>query len=199
MLTIGITGSFGSGKSTVASMFKDLGARVLDADQVARRLMQPSGKCFRPILDEFGPSILRRGKIDRQKLAAVVFNDVGKLRRLEKIIHPQVRREFQAELARHRNTRAGKVVVLDVPLLFEAGFDRLVEVTLVVRAGRETQVARVVRKRKMTRREALARIRLQWPLSRKVKLADEVINNDGGLRATKKQVRAKWFKLLKHI
>jgi dephospho-CoA kinase len=176
MILVGLTGGVATGKSTVAKMFARCGAVVIDADQLARKAVQPGKPAWREIVRTFGRGILNPDRtINRRALGAIVFHDKKKLRRLERIVHPRVARE-QARLTKQAlRNNPNAVVIYDVPLLFEAGIDKRVDKTIVVTADRETQIARLAKRNGLTRAEALRRIKSQWPLSRKIRRADIVI------------------------
>ncbi len=196
MLTVGITGGLGTGKSTVASMFKKLGAKVIDADRIAYDVAQPQGTCFKPVVKKFGTKILSDGKIDRKKLAAIVFSDRKKLKQLERIIHPVVRKKIQQEVKLEERRGEYKVIVIEVPLLFESGINRDVDFTVVVKSKLSQQIARAVKHIPMTTEEARRRIKNQMPLKDKIRLADIIIDNSENKQKTKKQVGRLWQKLL---
>lgn len=177
MILIGLTGGVATGKSTVAKMFKQCGAIVIDADELARAVVRPGKPAWREIVRRFGSSVLNGDKtINRQALGQIVFQNPNKLRQLERIIHPRVARE-QARLTRQAARKdPNAVVIYDVPLLFEAGIDKRVDKTVVVTADRETQIARLKKRNGLTRAEALRRIRSQIPLSLKRHRADYVLD-----------------------
>jgi dephospho-CoA kinase len=177
MILIGLTGSVATGKSTVAKMFKKCGAIVIDADELAREVVQPGKPAWREIIRTFGRRILNLDRtIDRHALGAIVFHDKKKLRHLERIIHPRVARE-QIRLTKQAAKNDPKAVVIyDVPLLFEAGIDKRVDKTVVVAATRETQIMRLKNRNGLTRAEALRRIRSQMPLAMKRLRADYILD-----------------------
>jgi dephospho-CoA kinase len=177
MILIGLTGSVATGKSTVAKMFKKCGAIVIDADELAREVVQPGKPAWREIVRTFGRRILNLDRtIDRHALGAIVFHDKKKLRHLERIIHPRVARE-QIRLTKQAAKNDPKAVVIyDVPLLFEAGIDKRVDKTVVVAATRETQIMRLKNRNGLTRPEALRRIRSQMPLAMKRLRADYILD-----------------------
>jgi dephospho-CoA kinase len=177
MILIGLTGSVATGKSTVAKMFKKCGAIVIDADELAREVVQPGKPAWREIVRTFGRRILNLDRtIDRHALGAIVFHDKKKLRHLERIIHPRVARE-QIRLTKQAAKNDPKAVVIyDVPLLFEAGIDKRVDKTVVVAATRETQIMRLKNRNGLTRAEALRRIRSQMPLAMKRLRADYILD-----------------------
>jgi len=195
MRVIGVTGGLGSGKTTVAGMFKDLGAKILDADKIARRQLLPKGKCFKAVIKVFGKNIVTSGKIDRKRVADRVFKDLKKLRQLEQIIHPEVRKEIIKKIQNYKVRKRKTVIVLDVPLLFESKFHRHVDISIVVKASKAVQVARATKLLGMTKAEAQRRIKAQMPLRKKIRLADMIIDNQGSLIQTKKQVKLIWEKI----
>ena len=196
MLRIGLTGSFGTGKTTVAGLFRKKGARLIDADWIARQLVKPGGECFAPVVTRFGKGILKSGRIDRKKLSEIVFGNQKKLQVLNRIIHPAVAKRIKKEInalkkAKHR------FVVLDVPLLIEAGLRPLVDILIVVKASRRLQLVRVTRRMRISQAEAARRMNAQMSIRDKIRWADMVIDNRGSLTETKKQVNKIWQKLLK--
>ncbi|PIQ84847.1 MAG: dephospho-CoA kinase [Candidatus Omnitrophica bacterium CG11_big_fil_rev_8_21_14_0_20_63_9] len=196
MVVIGVTGGIGTGKSTVAGMFKQLGAVVLDADVIARQVMEPKRLAWRQIVKAFGEEILNQDEtIDRQRLAEVVFHDPQRRAQLERIIHPQVLRTMREQVQRLRKSRRVKTVVLDVPLLLEAGAQRGVDAVVVVTATPEVQRQRLKRKFGWTDEDIDARVHAQWALSAKVALADHVVDNADGVEHTRTQVKQLWNKL----
>jgi len=196
MVVIGVTGGFGTGKSTVAAMFRELGATVLDADQMAHQLMEPKCLAWRRIIKAFGDSVVDEDQtINRRRLAAMVFADDDARKRLEAILHPQVLKQIKQQLHPLRRVRRVKAVVLDVPLLVEVGAEQLVDALVVVTASPEVQRERLRRKYGGTT-QTEARIAAQWDLSAKVALADHVVDNSDGIDATRTQVRRIWDQLV---
>lgn len=194
MLLVGLTGGLGAGKSTVARLLAERGAVVVDADELARRALEPGTSGFEQVCDLFGRDILDPwGRIDRRELAARVFADEGKRRALESITHPEVFRLLAETVEAHRGTDA--VVVFDAPLIIETGFHEAVDVLAVVTAPEEAQVERVVRERGMSEGEARARIAAQVGEDRRYELADLTIPNDGDLDQLRSRVDALWREL----
>lgn len=177
MILIGLTGGVATGKSTVAKMFKKCGATVIDADKLAREVVQPGKPAWREIVRRFGKTVLHSDQtINRQMLGQIIFQNRAKRRQLERIIHPRVARE-QARLTRQAARKDAKAIVIyDVPLLFEAGIHTRVDKTVVVTADRETQIARLKERNGLTRAEACRRIRSQMPLVLKRRRADHVLD-----------------------
>ena len=176
MLLVGLTGGIATGKSTVAKMFKQCGAVVIDADELARDVVKPGKAAWQEIVSTFGKVALGPDRtINRRALGAIVFRNHSKLRRLERIIHPRVERE-QARLTRQAARKdPNAVVIYDVPLLFEAGVAKRVNTIIVVTADRETQIARLKKRNGLSRTEAIRRIRSQMPLAKKIQQADHVL------------------------
>lgn len=195
MCVMGITGSLGAGKSTVAAMFGELGAKVLDADKIAHQQMRSGTACFRAILNALGKDILTAGKIDRKKVAACVFRDCKQLRKLERIVHPAVRRVILAKVKQYKRNRPKIVVVIDVPLLFESKLNSHVDLAVVVKASRAKQITRATKMLGITKAEAVRRLKVQMPLRKKIRLADMIIDNNATLKHTQKQVKQIWKKL----
>ena len=199
MILVGLTGGVATGKSTVAKMLKQCGAVVIDADQLARDVVEPGKPAWREIITLFGKAVLNPDRgLNRQALAAIVFRHPAKRRALETIIHSRVARE-QARLTREAaRLDSHAVVIYDVPLLFEAGIDKRVDTTIVVTADRNTQIARLKKRNGLSRAEALRRIKSQMPLTQKVQQADDVLNGTLPRPALRKQV-GQLFKSLRAL
>ena len=191
MILVGLTGGVATGKSTVAKMFKQCGATVIDADELARDVVKPGKAAWREIVNTFGKTVLNPDRtLDRHALGTIVFNNQSKLRRLERIIHPRVARE-QARLTQQAARNDPKAVVIyDVPLLFEAGVDKRVDKIIVVIADRETQIDRLKKRNGLTRAEALRRIKNQMPLARKIRRADYAIKGTLSKVEARKTIRS---------
>ena len=177
MILVGLTGGIATGKSTVAKIFKRCGAILIDADELAREVVEPGKPAWRAILKLFGKSVLNQDRsLDRQALGSIVFHNRTKLRQLERIIHPRVAREQHRLVRRMAKGKPSAVVIYEVPLLFEAGVDKRVDKIIVVTADRETQIARLKKRNGLSRAEALRRISSQMPLAKKIQRADYVLN-----------------------
>ena len=195
MKLIGLTGGAGSGKSTVASMLRDLGAVVLDADVAAHTVYEPGSLGFDLIEAEFGPDYIRDGKIDRARLGELVFHDGDARARLNAIVHPLVR-EWMAAQTANALMRGAAVVVQDVPLLFENGLENLYSDVLLVYVPEETQVRRLVEGRGLSEDRARAIVATQMPIEDKRARARRVIDNQGTRDETRKQVANVWAELV---
>ena len=188
-MIIGLTGSLGSGKNTVAQMFEEMGgAIVIDADAIARQVQEPGGAAFEEIVRTFGPDVvLPDGSgLDRRKLAEQVFSSAEKLARLNAIVHPRVREEEKRLLALHGGER---LVVLNVALLLENTMSDLVDRVVVVTVSEAKRRERLFARSGMSPEEVERRLAAQMPQEEKVRRADDVIDNDAGLDATRQQVR----------
>lgn len=187
-LVLGITGSFGSGKTTVASLFhKGRSASLIDADKIASQYIKPGSPAYKKIIRFFGTRLLKADKeINRSLLAGIVFNDLKLLSRLNKIVHPYVIKEIKEKIG----TLKAELVILDAPLLIEAGLKDLVDKLVVVTITRNAQIKRLKAKTHFTLKQILARIRSQAPLRTKARLADFIIDNSSTLEHTIKQVEA---------
>ena len=187
-LIIGLTGGIASGKSTVARMLLELGIPVIDADQIAREVVEIGEEAYLQIVEKFGEEILQDDKtIDRAKLGAIVFNDEEKRKLLNSIVHPAVRKKMLEQKERYVK-KGEKTIVLDIPLLFESNLTHLVDKIVVVYVDEHTQLERLMARNGFSKEEAKARIKAQMPLKEKVAKADAVINNNGTIEQTKKQL-----------
>jgi len=190
MILVGLTGGIATGKSTVAGMFKRCGAVVIDADVLARDVVQPGKPAWREIVKAFGKTVRNPDRtLNRPALGLKVFGHPAKLRQLERIIHPRVAREQARRTRQAARIDPHAIVIYDVPLLFEAGINRRVNTTIVVTANRETQIARIKQRNGLSRAEALRRIKSQMPLAEKRCRADYVLNGTLPLPQLKQQVR----------
>jgi dephospho-CoA kinase len=192
-LLIGLTGNIATGKSEVARTLAGLGARVIDADQIAHEVMRPGGPAYHAVVQAFGSEILTpAGAIDRARLGAIVFRDRDALRRLEGIVHPAVMAEVERLIRRAKE----RVVVVEAIKLIEAGMHRLYDELWVVTAPRPVQIARLVATRGLTEQEAALRVDAQPPQEEKAALADRIIVNDGDTEDLRRKVEAAWVRFL---
>jgi dephospho-CoA kinase len=196
MIAVGLTGGIACGKSTVAEMFRDVGAYVIDADRLAREALAPGSAGARAVARAFGRGAAPDGVVDRARLAALVFGHPRRRKRLEAIVHPRVfaaERRLTAEIAA-RDPDA--VVVFDAALLIESGAHRRMDAVVVVTADQRTQIARLTARDGLSRAEALARINSQWPLAAKRKAADYVIDGRRPKAEIRRLVRGLYHDLL---
>ncbi|MCX4980233.1 dephospho-CoA kinase [Streptomyces sp. NBC_00572] len=193
MLKVGLTGGIGAGKSEVSRLLVSYGAVLIDADRIAREVVEPGTPGLAAVVEAFGEDVLTgEGALDRPKLGSIVFADVARLATLNAIVHPLVGAR-SAELESLAGT--GDVVVHDVPLLTENGLAPLYDLVVVVDASPETQLDRLVRLRGMVESEARARMAAQATRAQRLAVADLVIDNDGPLDALEPQVRKVWDEL----
>jgi dephospho-CoA kinase len=196
MVVIGVTGGLGTGKSTVARLFGQLGAEVLDADRVVHRLMEPGRPVWKKIRAEFGPLVLEPGgRINRKRLGEIVFRSPSRLKALNRIVHPAVRRSILAEMSRLKRNRPRAVVVLDIPLLIESGRAYRTDAVVVVTASAAAAARRLKARSGWSPAQMKRRSGFQMPLREKVKHADFVVRNGGSLADTRRQVVRVWKKI----
>jgi dephospho-CoA kinase len=189
-LLVGLTGGIGTGKSTVAAMFRALGCPVIDADRLAREVVEPGQPALAEIAREFGPGVLDDGgRLDRKALAAIVFADADRRRRLEAITHPRIRERLAQRLDALARAGFDGVVIFDAAVIVESGAYREMDRLVVVVADEATQLARLRGRDGLGEEEALRRMRSQMPLADKARLAHHVIDNSGDRAATEAQVR----------
>jgi dephospho-CoA kinase len=194
MLRVGLTGGIGCGKSTVAAMMRELGCHILDADELAHRLIEPGQPAYDDIVREFGGEILdAAGRVDRAKLGAIVFADPARRARLESFIHPRIFEARAEELRRLEESDPHGVAVIEAALLIEAGYYKELDRLIVVWCRPEQQLARLTdpaHGRGMSAEQAQRRIASQMDLAGKRKLADNEIDNSGTPEETRRQVVA---------
>ncbi|PIP19959.1 MAG: dephospho-CoA kinase [Candidatus Omnitrophica bacterium CG08_land_8_20_14_0_20_41_16] len=192
-LIIGVTGIFGSGKSTVSRIFKSYGAKIIDADKIAHRCLLPGAKSYKRIVSSFGKGIIfkARRKINRHKLGRLVFGNRRLLKKLNSIIHPKVISDIKESI---RKSEA-KVIVLDAPLLLEAGLKKMVDDLIVVIIDRDELIRRLMKKASLKRPDILKRINAQISQNIKSRFANFIIDNSGAVSDTKKQVKKIWKSL----
>lgn len=192
-MRIGLTGGIGSGKSTVANLLAEHGAVVIDADAIARELVEPGEPALAELVTEFGPRILREdGSLNRGELAALAFGDTRGTERLNAIMHPLIRAESERRLSVAGD--AG-VVVYDMPLLLETGQQDLVDLVVVVDVPEDVQVERAVGKRGLDEDDVRRRMNVQVSRGERLAAADVVIDNSGDLSRTRQEVDRLWLRL----
>jgi dephospho-CoA kinase len=199
MIIAGVTGTIGTGKSTVARMFAELGAFVIDHDKISREVVEPGRPAWQAIADYFGSAVLNDDRsINRQALAGIVFSDPAMLKKLNSIVHPAVFEEDQKQVEERKQIDPDVLVIKDVPLLLEAGPEfahLLVDKIIVVSASPDIQLKRLIA-RGVPDEDARNRMRTQLPVTEKTRYADFVVNNDGTLDETMQQVRDIYSKLM---
>ena len=186
-MLIGLTGGVGAGKDEAAKVFRKFGAKIINADEVGHKLLKRNKPAYRKIVKIFGSGILgSKEEIDRKKLGETVFGNSGKLKLLNKVMHPLMKEEFKKEIARYKK-KSVRTVVLNAAILFEARWDKLADKTILITAPKALRIKRLGKK-KISRQKALAMISSQWSDERKKKKADFVINNSGSLIELKKKI-----------
>jgi dephospho-CoA kinase len=192
---VGLTGGIASGKSTVAAMLARLGAAIVNADDLARAVVEPGREAWQEIVDSFGPAVLQEDRaIDRRKLRKLVFGDLAARKRLEAIIHPRVRALAEARI-RDLGAAGRQLVVYEVPLLFEGNLHEWLRPVILVACDPATQRARLRNRDALDEAEAERHVAAQMSLSEKRKLADFVIENDGTVEQLEQQVRELYAQL----
>src|SRR3990167_459883 len=188
MLLIGLTGGIATGKSLVSQILKELGAYIIDADKIARQVVEPEKPAWLEIVKFFGRDIINKDKIiNRKRLGEIIFNDPVKRRKLEEIVHPRVIEEENRLVEEYRRKNPDGIVIIDAALLIEAGSHKRVDKLIVVYADKETQVKRLMERDGLRQTDAEKRIASQLPLDKKVKMADFVIDNSKGIEETQRQ------------
>ena len=197
---IGLTGGMASGKTTVSRLFRAWGAFVADADEISRRALDPGMSCYERTVAAFGRDILYAdGTVDRKKVAGIVFSDPKALAALNGIIHPYVRETIRAQSEQAYREAPDRLIVWDVPLLFETGYETEVAKTVVVTARQDIRVRRIVERDGSTKAAALRRIRAQMPDREKVRRANVVIRNNGSLEELERRTRKVFDELLETL
>ena len=191
MKVIGLTGGIASGKSTASAYLRELGAAIVDADAISRASTRCGGAAFEAVCAAFGDILGADGEIDRRKLGGIVFADEDARRKLNSIVHPAVMAESRAQI---ENARASgvKVCILDVPLLFETGMEKLCDETWLIYVPREEQIRRMAERDGLDAAAAAARIDSQMPLEEKLKRADVAIDASGTIEQTREKLRRLW-------
>ncbi len=192
MLRIGLTGNIASGKSTVAEVWRKMGAKGIDVDELAHSLYKPQTGIWRKVVNAFGPDIVKKDKtINRAVLAALVFCERKKLRKLERIMYPAIVKELWKQMKACKS----KVVVADMAVLFEANAQKLFNTIVLVKVSRSNQLKRLQEKRKLDNSQARSRINSLAGQSVKAKRADHVLNGDKPLAGLKKSARELFLKI----
>lgn len=190
---IALTGGIAAGKSTVARLFSELGARVIDADKVSREVVEPGEPAFDEIVAAFGPQVVAAdGSLDRHALAAIVFSDPEQLAKLNAIVHPRVR---QRVAERIDSAPEESIVVYDVPLLVEANLPRSFDAIVTVSAPEQARIDRLIAERGYTREEAAQRVAAQASDAEREEAADFVVDASGTLEDTQRHARQVWHQL----
>ncbi|WP_339821060.1 dephospho-CoA kinase [Paenibacillus sp. FSL R7-0216] len=192
-MNIGLTGGIATGKSTVSRMLANLGAAVLDADLIAREIMEPGYPVLAAVRERFGQGVLHPdGTLNRKKLGEIVFSHPEERKALEALTHPAIRSEMKRRLDELEQEDPHRLVVADIPLLYESGLDPLYEEIMVVYVPRELQMSRLIQRDGLSREAAEQRLSAQMDIEVKKERADILIDNSGGLDETKRQIDVFW-------
>src|SRR5215510_14446417 len=193
MKVIGLTGGIASGKSTVGALLRELGAVIVDADQIAREIVQPGQDAWREIVDSFGTGILHPDKsLDRDKLRKIIFASEQARKQLQSIMHPRIRALAQERIAQLAAAQGAEIVIYEAPLLFENGVREWLRPVIVVACDLETQRLRLATRDRLSAEEIQRHLDAQMPLAEKIQLADYVIDNSGDLEDLKNKVGTLW-------
>lgn len=195
MIRVGLTGTLGAGKSTVAELFEEWGARRIDTDRLSREAVAPGQPALKEIRDRWGPAVAGEdGGLDRDALREIVTRDPAARRELEKLLHPEIRRLMEEEL-RQAEEEGTEVAVVEVPLLFENDLADRFDVTVAVDASRARRLSRVRKERDLPEAHFASMESAQWSGERKVAAADLAIENDGTLEELEEEARRVWERI----
>ncbi|WNC16256.1 dephospho-CoA kinase [Brevibacillus brevis] len=187
-MILGLTGGIATGKSTVTGMLRERGIPVIDADQIAREVVEPGKPAYEAIVRHFGRDILLEdGEINRKKLGEIVFSDEAERQKLNAIVHPEVRRVMREE-AEAAEANGADIVFMDIPLLFESKLQYMVEKIVLVYAPADMQLARMMERDELEEEQAHKRLKAQFPIDQKKKDADFLIDNSTTREETERQV-----------
>jgi dephospho-CoA kinase len=192
-MNIGLTGGIACGKSTVASMLVNLGAKLIDADQLARDVVMPGCPALLQVVERFGSQVmLSDGTLNRKALGAIIFNDPNARKDLEAITHPLIRQAMWDQMHQAEEANNEHLVVVDVPLLFESGLQGYFQKVMVVYVSEKVQLLRLMERDGLSLEAAELRLQAQMPIEQKKLLADIIIDNSGSLSNTEKQIHLFW-------
>lgn len=195
-MNIGLTGGIATGKSTVSSMLIRKGALLVDADIIAREVMLPGHPVLAEVAAHFGQDVIMAdGQLDRKKLGEIIFNDPKERLVLNELTHPAIRREIRRQMAEYETAYPQRLVVVDIPLLYESELQSLFEKIMVVYVSREKQLQRLMERERISEERAVARLKSQMDIEQKKRMADYVIDNSGTLTETYQQVDKLWNRL----
>ncbi|MDX9873259.1 MAG: dephospho-CoA kinase [Clostridia bacterium] len=193
---IGLTGGIASGKSLISGKLKEWGAMIIDADEIARALTGPDSPALREIRRSFGDEVFNAdGTLSRKKLGTMVFNSVEARNRLNGLLHPLVQTEIKRQLAENKE-KDWPLLVIDAPLLLEAGLEKMTDEVWVVALDEQEQVRRLMARDALTREEASRRLAAQMPLKEKLQYADRIIDNNGSMEETLEILKNLWLEVV---
>ena len=193
MRIVGLTGGFGSGKSFIASLFRRLGAKVVDADKLGHKALKKGSTAYKKVVAVFGKKILNPDlSINRKALAGIVFADRKKIAKLNRIVHPGIIKDIVSSAGRCKKS---EVLIVDAPLICETNIAGLMNFLIVVKASKRNQIERCSKRFGMGEKDVCKRIAMQMPLNKKVRMADYTVDNNGTKEDTRRQVRKIWKEL----
>ena len=193
MLVVGLTGGIAAGKSTVLNVFKELGAKTIDADMIARQVMEPRTDVWKAVVDYFGRRILEQDlSINRKKLADIVFNDQNDLYRLDQMAHPPIIKEMVRNIRITFEKEKDAIIIVDAPLLFESYIGPLMDKIIVVSVPARTQLQRLMKRDGLDNFQARLRVNAQLPQQEKIKYADYIMNGSEPIEQITEQVKKIW-------
>jgi dephospho-CoA kinase len=200
-IRIALTGGIATGKSTVARMFEELGAAIIDADQVARDVLKPGTECSRKLFEIIGPNYFdRNGEIKRRELREGIIEDEGLRARVNSVIHPSVMAAMEGAWRERQEDSGGQqVVIFDIPLLFEARQQERFQLVILVYTPRKIQMARLMARDGLTEEQAEKTLSMQWPIDEKRALSHLVIDNSGDQDETRQQVSRVWQQIVSKV
>lgn len=188
-MNLGLTGGIACGKSTIADLLVRRGAILIDADQLAREVVEPGSPVLEEVARHFGQAVLKEdGSLDRKRMGEIIFANPGLRKRLEEVLHPPIRRLIQERMTKAEHSHPGRLVVVDIPLLYESGMKDLVSEVMVVYIPKELQLERLMKRDSLTREQVEQRLSAQMPIEEKKGLADFVIDNSGTIEQTERQI-----------
>lgn len=188
-MNLGLTGGIATGKSTVVDFLRDFGANIIDADQIAREVVEPNHPALSKVVEAFGSDVLHvNGTLHRKKLGEIIFSDPAKKKLLESILHPEIRKLMFGRMDKYELQQPDKLVVVDVPLLYESKLQDRFDEVMVVYIPIDLQLKRLQQRDHIDQATALQKVKSQISIEEKKSLADVVINNSGTIRETKKQL-----------
>ena len=191
MLKVGLTGGIGSGKSTASRYLESLGAFVLDADEEAKKLITSNETVQHELISEFGTDIIDgTGRMNKNKLSRVAFQDEDHQQRLNSVVHPYIFNLIDKEFNRVFNDKKHGVFIVDAALIYETGFDAHLDYVIVVTAHLKNRMERALGRETLSREEILKRVDFQWPEEEKVNMADFVVHNDGAEAELQKKIES---------
>ncbi|NBI28306.1 dephospho-CoA kinase [Chengkuizengella marina] len=192
-MNVGLTGGIATGKSTVSNMLVERGARLIDADVIAREVVLPGHPVLKEVAEHFGQDILLEdGSLNRAQLGEIIFNDPSARKDLEGLLHPQIRSLMKERMAQYEMEEPERLVVVDIPLLFESNLQELFSSVVLVYVPESIQLERLMNRNQLSLEEAKKRIEAQMPIENKKKLADFIIDNSKSIEHTEKQVEQFW-------